>query len=116
MKESKEKQSYVRVQSSMTIRVTSGLQYQDFTKKDSDIPNRMKVAPRWQDCMCLIKQGQHVYPAEIVEWNSVKALQQNGILTIGEFIDSTDEEEAVEAKKQISNTMKSLAELAGGNK
>ena len=116
MRESKENKAYVKIQSSMTIRVASGHQYQDFTKKDSDIPNRLKVAPKWQDCMCLIKQGQHVYPAEIADWHSVKALQSNGTLTIGAFVDSVDDAEVIESKKQISNAMKSLADLAGGNK
>ena len=105
---------YVKIQSSITVRVTSGLQYQDFTKKDSDIPNRLKIAPKWQDCTCLIKQGQNIYPSEIVEWATVKTLQENKVLTIGEFVDSKDvSEETVQLKKEISLATKTLAELAG---
>ena len=110
---------FVKIQSSATVRVTSGLQYQDFTKQNSDVPNRMKVAPEWQNAMCLIKMGQHVYPSEIIEWPTVKLLQKDGVLTIGEFVDDAEDEvvknktELNDAVESIKSKTKSLSDIAG---
>ena len=95
---------YVKIQSSMNIAVTPGLQYSDYTKKDSDLPNRFNIKARWHNASVEIKTGAHYYPAEIVKWNTVKALADKGILTIGEYVESipdsklADEAEKVEAK------------------
>lgn len=102
----------VMIQSNQTIRVTSGLQYEDFTKKDSDLPNRMKVAPKWQGSMVLIEKGQHTYPAEIATWHTVLSLQDKGVLTIGTIIDKGGN--GAEAKKtETTRGRKSLSDIAG---
>ena len=109
---------FVKIQSSQTIRVTAGLQYADYTKPNSDIPNRMKVAPKWPKMMVLIKQGQHTYPAEITEWETVKSLEASGVLTIGALTDNDEAGEAVEAKHRLDVAAadikpKSLSDIAG---
>ena len=49
----------------------------------------------------VIKQGQHVYPSEIAEWETVKALQNDGVLTIGAFIDDPNDSEVVKMKETV---------------
>lgn len=113
----REARKYVKIQSNMTIRVTGGLQFDDYTKRDSDIPNRLKVAPEWPKLMVLIQVGQHTYPSEIVNWSSVRALQEKGILTIGEFTDD-EADNVAETKAELNRAIeqiksKSLADIAG---
>ena len=108
---------YVKIQSSQTIRVTSGLQYEDYTKQQSDVPNRMKVAPQWNKLMVLITTGQHTYPAEVAEWKTVKNLAKEGVLTIGEFTD-VDNDGASAVKQELDQAhaeikTRSLSEIAG---
>lgn len=91
---------YVRIQSNITINVTAGLQNEDVSDKDAHIPDRLKVNPMWPKMTCMIMQGAGVYPACIATWNTVKALEKDGILTIGEFTDDGDEK-AVDLKQKL---------------
>lgn len=97
----------VTIQSSRTIRVTSGLQYDDVTNPDAHIPDRLKVKPNWAKKMYIIKEGKYDYPAEIAEWNTVKALERDGILTIAP-VHIVPEKEAVRPQKSSK-----LADIAG---
>ena len=83
----------VRIQSTITITVTGGLNYKDTTNPDAHVPDRLKVSPEWPKCTVQIKQGIGDYPAEIIEWNTVKALVADNILTIGEVKEAQTEEE-----------------------
>lgn len=83
----------VRIQSDVTIRVTTGLQHKDVTNKDSDIPNRLKVSSEWPKHTIVIRKGAHLYPAEIKDWTTVQALQKDGILTIGEVVEEVEVDE-----------------------
>lgn len=87
------KSKYVKIQSKMTITVTSGLQYRDITNKDAHVPDRLKIASIWPKKVVLIKEGQHWYPEVIVKWNTVKKLANQGILTIGEKSDNIPADE-----------------------
>lgn len=89
---------YVKISSDITINVTSGLQHNDITKKDSDIPNRLKVLPMWSSC--LIKQGIHIYPANVAEWPTVKALVKDNKLAIVGFTDEAGNEDEAELKRE----------------
>lgn len=87
----------VQIQSSVTVRVTCGLQHKDVTNPDAHVADRLKVAPLWPKHVMLIRQGAHNYPAEIKEWPSVKALANDKVLTIGSEFESdklSDEEQA----------------------
>lgn len=95
----------VRIQSSKTITVTKGLQHVDVTNADAHVPDRLKVSPSWQKSSILIRQGVGLYPAEIKEWNTVKALAKDGILTIGDTIN--DQTEAV-SESIKTETVKSI--------
>lgn len=74
---------YVQIQSDIDINVTAGLNMKNMTKVNSDIPNRLTVMPTWPRLTVLIKQGAHLYPSVITEWNTVKALARNKLITIG---------------------------------
>lgn len=87
----KSEKKYVRIQSTMNIAVTAGLQVQDLTDKNAPIADRLKVQAAWPKLTVLIEKGQHVYPIEIVEWETVKALENAGVLTIGEFLDDVND-------------------------
>ena len=99
---------YVKIQSNETIKVTSGLQFSDYTDLGQPVPNRKNVKPRWTKGSILIKQGQHWYPGEIAKWNTVKVLEEKGILTIGTFSDTCDDEEVVKEAKKLEKNMKEI--------
>lgn len=92
---------FVRIQSEKTINVTAGLQHQDVTNPDAHIPDRLKISPSWPKLTVLIKRGAHWYPAEIAEWNTVKALANDKILTIGETSDNCDDNEVVAKSEDL---------------
>lgn len=105
--------AYVRINSTMNINVTSGLQANDLTKKDSDIENRLKVQPMWSSCF--MKKGTHTYPSNIMEWTTVKTLIKDEILTFVSYTDSaSDGEDEVVLKRQkaiLDNEEKKVKEL-----
>lgn len=74
---------FVQIQSSITIKVTTGLQNKDVTNPDAHVADRLKVNPEWPKHQVLIREGAHRYPAEITNWPSVRALANDKILTIG---------------------------------
>ena len=89
----------VRIQSNITIAVTPGLNFKDVTNPDAHIPDRLKVSAQWPKCTVLIKQGVANYPAEIVDWPTVKALAKDNIITIGETLDAVTEEDVKNVEK-----------------
>lgn len=95
---------FVQIQSNTTIRVTTGLQNKDVTNPDAHVPDRLKINPEWPKYQVLIKQGAHKYPAEIVEWPTVKALAKDKIITIGS-VSELDESEMNDAEKAMLNTV-----------
>lgn len=114
---------YVRIQSTMNITVTPGLQYQDVTNPQAQVPDRLKINALWAKATVDIKQGVHWYPAEIKKWNTVQQLVKEKVLTFGEEADKPDDEPAVEKikedldrnldeikKKQVIKKLKDLAE------
>ena len=105
---------YVKIQSNQTIKVTSGLQFSDYTDVGQPTPNRKNVKPRWTKGSVLIKKGQHWYPGEIAKWNSVKTLEANGVLTIGTFADTCDDEAVVKETKKLEKDMKEIKEKQTG--
>ena len=106
----------IRIQSSKTITVTSGLQYQDVTNKDAHIADRLKVSPDWPKYSIQILEGVGEYPAEIANWPTVKALVEAGIMTISQVIEGKAKEEDTEKVKELKvkeSKKKSLDEMTG---
>ena len=94
---------YVQIQSSININVTAGLNMKNMTKADSDIPNRLTVKPTWPKLTVLIKQGNALYPSQIVEWNTVKSLVRNKLITIGiETDDDGGDEELIKMTRKLN--------------
>lgn len=87
------KAKYVKIQSTMNITVTGGLEFKNITNKDAHVPDRLKVAAMWPKKVVLIRQGQHWYPEQVAKWNTVKTLVEKGILTIGEKSSDIPEDE-----------------------
>lgn len=107
----------VQIQSSITIRVTCGLQNKDVTNPDAHVPDRLKVNPEWPKHQVLIRKGIKKYPAEIKAWPSVQALAKDKILTIADLgevdMDTLDDEERKNA--QIIEEAKSEFKLTLDN-
>ena len=97
---------FVEIQSTTTINVTKGLQFSDYTNPNAPIANKLNVKPRWTKTIILIKEGKHIYPSEIIEWESVKSLEKSGILTIGKFVDG--DENAIKEKNRLDKAEKEL--------
>lgn len=103
---------YVRIQSTKTINVTCGLQNMDVTNKDAHIPDRLKVSALWPKCAVKIEVGAHYYPSEIVEWPTVKALERDKIITIGELVDTiADETESANVETTKDKLASELAKM-----
>ena len=109
------KKEFVTIHSKITINVTAGLQLEDVTNPDAHVADRLKVNPLWPKTKVLIKEGVGVYPAYIAEWNTVKLLQKDKYLTIGEYLD-TAEAEVVATKEKLDLEMKDVEEKTGKKK
>lgn len=94
---------FVRIQSTKTIMVTCGLDFQDFTNPDAHIPDRLKVSPSWPKATVLIREGVGNYPTQILEWETVKALIKDNILTVGEKVEKVSDETMAEAQELEMN-------------
>ena len=99
--------NFVRIQSNETIVVTAGLQHMDVTNPDAHVPDRLKISPSWPKTTCQISQGVGVYPAYVAKWPTVKALAKDNILTIGEYLETADEN-AQKVKEELDRELKSM--------
>lgn len=106
------KGKFVKIQSTMNITVTGGLQAQDVTNKDAHVPDRLKVAALWPKTTVDIKQGVGFYPEYIKDWNTVKNLVKDKILTIGETTEEVDEEDK-KKKEDLDFNMAEIEEKLG---
>lgn len=52
------------------------------TKKESDLPDRLRVNPTWSKAGVMILKGLGYYPNCIKDWSTVKALAEKGIMSI----------------------------------
>lgn len=118
---------YVRIQSKVNIKVVPGLQHEDVTNPDAHIADRLKISALWPKMAILLKEGVGTYPAYIAEWNTVKALAKDKIITIGDFVDGAEDREVQEKskldieiaevesklKKKVNKTVAKLSEIAG---
>lgn len=89
----------VRIQSTRTIAVTPGLQHLDVTNPDAHIPDRLKVSAEWPKCRVVIKKGVGEYPEDIKNWATVKALIKDNVITVGEVVEPTTDEQVQEIEK-----------------
>lgn len=99
---------YVFIQSDRTINVTSGLEIKDITNPSLPIKDNLKVKPLWPKTTVQILQGRHLYPSIVANFNTVKTLINNKVLTIGEF--TNDITEDYERIAKLDKQLKSLIE------
>ena len=99
---------YVYIQSTTSIVVSAGLQAEDVTNPDAHVGDRLRVNPYWPKMTILIKQGRHVYPSFIKNWESVKDLVKDNILTIGEEVDDIQDDEMKKAAKEVKDEIESF--------
>jgi hypothetical protein len=102
---------YVYIQSNTSIVVTAGLQNDNVTNPDAHIPDRLKVNPVWPKLRVMIKVGRHIYPSLIVEWNTVKSLVKDGIITIGEEVDNPNDVKVEEKAKDLKDELKKIKKV-----
>ena len=109
---SKQTKQYVIIQSQRTIQVTCGLQLKDVTNPDAHVPDRLKISSLWPTASILITAGQHTYPAEIATWKTVQALQRDGALTVGSYIDeplsSDDAAKVAQTKEELTRALEQI--------
>lgn len=109
---------YVEIDSTIPITVTHTLKGVDKTNYESKTGNNLNVKPTWFKTAVQLKQGRHVYPAELAEWPTVKALHDSHKITIGRETDTLPEEdrEIVEkfesAKAEVAAEEKAVAKAA----
>ncbi len=97
--------AYVKISSTININVTSGLQNKDVTNPDAHVADRLKINALWPKMTIPILAGVHWYPAEITEWNTVKCLVKDKVLTIGEFSDEVEEVQCKELKEKLTRAL-----------
>lgn len=92
---------YVKIQSSKNIQVTGGLSFLDLTDPKQAIPNKLKIQPLWSKEKIKLKMGSAWYPSYITEWSTVKSLNKDGVITIGEFADTLPDNVSEEEKNEV---------------
>lgn len=102
---------YVYIQSTISIVVTAGLQYDDVTNPDAHVADRLRINPNWPKMSIMIKKGRHIYPKLIKDWATVKALVKDNILTIGEEVDNPNDTKIVEKANDIKAEMKKIKDI-----
>ena len=104
--------NYIRIQSKIDVAVTAGLQSINMSNKDAHVADRLNVKSAWVGTRVLVHKGVGIYPNELKNWNSVKSLVRNGILTLGEEYEEvptnivdcvTTPAEAEETKLNLTN-------------
>lgn len=108
-----EKQQFIKIQSTMNITVTAGLQGLDVTNADAHVPDRLKVQSLWPKLTVDIHEGVGSYPAYIKDWNTVKALVRDKVLTIGEVVESEITEDEKAKKAALDENMKEVDNALG---
>lgn len=101
---------YVKIQSQRNIQVTGGLSFLDMTDPKQAVANKLKVQPLWSKEKLKIRVGSAWYPSYITEWPTVKSLNKQGIITIGEFADTLPDDIPNEEKNEVVANEQKLEE------
>lgn len=101
---------YVKIQSQRNIQVTGGLSFLDMTDPKQAVANKLKVQPLWSKEKLKIRVGSAWYPSYITEWPTVKSLNKQGVITIGEFADTLPDDIPNEEKNEVVANEQKLEE------
>lgn len=111
----KNEKKFIRIESKMNITVTTELQHMNVSEPDAHVPDRLRIAPQWQNTTVDIKQGTGYYPSYIKNWNSVQVLSKAKVLTLGEEVDECEGQEQVEEiKKELDRKLEQVKEKSNG--
>lgn len=99
---------FVKISCNKTITVTPGLNNIDVTNVDAHVPDRLKVSATWPKCCLKVKKGVDWYPAVITEWNTVKSLINENVMTVIEFRDDIDDENVKKMTDELELNMKEI--------
>lgn len=107
---------YVRITSEIDIMVSAGLQSINMSNKDAHVADRLNVKSAWVGTRILITKGTGYYPSEIKEWDSVKALAKDKLLSLSDEVDeipgSEDEAKKAETTKtKLNNEIKKYKKM-----
>lgn len=97
---------YIRIQSSINIRVAGSLAGLDLTNPKELVPNKLRAVPLWTKEIVHIKKGVNIYPAVIKNWPVIQALVKDRLLTISE-VDDKDLED-IDNVTKVNETAKKL--------
>lgn len=106
-------EKFIKIQSTMNITVTAGLQGLDVTNADAHVPDRLKVQSLWPKLTVDIHEGVGNYPEYIKDWNTVKALVRDKVLTIGAVVESEITEDEKAKKAALDENMKEVDNALG---
>ena len=103
---------FVIIQSQKDITVTKSIKGVDRTNYNSHTGNNLNVAPVWTKNVVDIRVGQHRYPVDILDWPSVKMLEEKRVITVGKIVDDAEEKEEAAAKEfeEATATVEALLE------
>lgn len=100
---------FVRIQSTLNISVTPGLNCIDVTNYASNVPERLNVKSTWVNSTIKIKAGIGYYPALIKTWPSVQALVRDNLITVAEETDTIlDQKQFLEAEAMCTKLEKEI--------
>jgi len=102
---------YIKIQSSVNIQVTAGLDALNMTDANQPIADKLKVQALWTKEKVLIKTGAGYYPGIISTWKTVKALAKDNVITLGEFV---DELPSTMTEEEYANTVRIEENLKNG--
>lgn len=95
---------FVQIASSVNINVAPDLRCIDATNPTAPMADKLSVKSAWSRFIVPVKMGMAWYPAQLKNWDSVKALANDGIFTIGAESDTCPNQEEVEALcKKLDN-------------
>lgn len=111
----KNEKKFIRIESKMNITVTTELKHMDVSEPDAHVPDRLRIAPQWQNTTVDIKQGTGYYPAYIKNWNSVQVLSKANVLTLGEEVDECEGQQQVEEIiKDLDRNLEKVKDKSNG--
>ena len=113
-----EHKDYVDLYSEITVRVEPSVEmYQNATKQDSDIKDRMKIIEKHSQYGVLIKKGEYRYPSNILDWPVVKFMIDAKKFTVKAETDEDEGDETLKRQKELldeskNEPMDGLAKIA----
>lgn len=85
---------FIKISSQEAITVNAGVLYEDATNTGSQAADRLNVRQIWDKFQVDIKKGINWYPSLIKNWNTVKRLAEQDIISFAEEVDEVNDDYA----------------------